>query len=83
MGYAFTLVDPEELAYCLDVFGFLNLPSPADAEEPYEAYTLGDMTPQHTHLGAVPQDVIDEENGEVTLVLSLNRKQAVADGLTD
>lgn len=75
IGFAFSLVEPEELAYMADVHLFLGKDvnvcdeGAAAALSPElrdshgrASYTLENMTPQLIHTGLIPQDVLDEEN---------------------
>lgn len=75
IGYAFSLVEPDELAYTADVFRFLDMSistlyrkeiqngtSDQLPNEEGESYTLQTMTPSMVHLGILPQDVLDREN---------------------
>ena len=75
IGFAFSLVEPDELAYMMDVHIFLGIPFryaynpieeglPDDRENSNDApsYNLETMTPVHVHTGLLPQDVLDEEN---------------------
>jgi hypothetical protein len=67
-------VDPEELAYAMDVHLFLdkkmvNPPTISPGSDPSEApegsvepYTLSTMTPQMIHFGLLPQDPLDQES---------------------
>jgi len=61
VGFAFSLVEPEELAFMFDVHSFLDYPL-ATAHEVPEGYTLATMDPTMIHSGLLPQDVLDEEN---------------------
>eukprot|EP00606_Chrysophyceae_sp_TOSAG23-5_P000217 GSChrysophyteH2.ASY1.ANO1.1445.1 assembled CDS len=63
VGYAFSLVEPEEMAYMVDVHTFLgkdvnNKFGDEDTEDTNELTFL----PEFVHTGLVPQDAIDEEN---------------------
>lgn len=65
IGYAFSLVDPEEMAFMMDVQLFLghelNTGVSADGQT-LRPYRLDEMTPSMIHTGLLPQDAIDEEN---------------------
>jgi ATP-dependent RNA helicase DDX54/DBP10 len=61
-GVALSLVDPEELAYMLDLQLFLGKPlEPASKASP-EGYALAELTPEMVYYGGFPQPVVDEEN---------------------
>lgn len=75
IGFAFSLVEPDELAYMMDVHIFLGIPfrysyNPIEEGLPdnhenskqVPSYNLETMTPAHVHTGLLPQDVLDEEN---------------------
>lgn len=74
IGFAFSLVDPEELAYSMDVHLFLDkkMSNPATfspetdpqdiPEGAIEPYTLSSMNPQMVHFGLLPQDPLDQES---------------------
>ena len=69
VGYAFSLVEPEELAFMFDVHTFLGKElstcySPTDGhpDSSTAGYTLSEMAPSMIHTGLLPQDVLDEEN---------------------
>lgn len=75
IGYAFSLVEPEELAYAMDVHIFLNKTVDTGYPETEEgtdsaaaqsqhlscAYSLTSMKPSMVHTGIFPQDVLAEE----------------------
>ena len=71
IGFAFSLVEPDELPYMVDVHLLLS----KDVDASYNtgegdrsgasgqtSYTLATMTPDLVHTGLLPQDVLDEEN---------------------
>jgi ATP-dependent RNA helicase DDX54/DBP10 len=71
IGFAFSLVEPDELPYMVDVHLLLN----KDVDAAFNAgegdrtgvsgqtsYTLASMTPDLVQTGLLPQDVLDEEN---------------------
>lgn len=73
IGFAFSLVEPDEMAYMMDVHSFLGIPfrysfNPVEegltGDNPNETphYNMETMTPKHIHMGLLPQDVLDEEN---------------------
>jgi superfamily II DNA/RNA helicase len=74
IGYAFSLVEPEELAYAMDVHIFLNKTvdsgypeidetdtAAAQRQHLASAYSLTSMKPSMVHTGIFPQDVLAEE----------------------
>jgi len=65
IGFALSLIEPEEMAFLADVHTFLGhsittVDDVTSAEE--KAYTLESMQPRFIHTGLIPQDVLDEEN---------------------
>jgi superfamily II DNA/RNA helicase len=69
IGYAFSLIEPEELAFMFDVHTFLGKSLSTKhslSEDPSDTsnlgYTLSEMIPSMIHTGLLPQDVLDEEN---------------------
>jgi ATP-dependent RNA helicase DDX54/DBP10 len=73
IGFAFSLIEPEELGYMMDIHtmlgkemevvgsgitGDISKDRPASHQE---AYTLATMQPSMVHTGIFPQDVIHEE----------------------
>jgi len=74
IGFALSLVEPDEMPYVCDVTSFLG----KEIKNKYEpevdggveviqtdgtlGYNLETMTPNMVHTGLLPQDVIDEEN---------------------
>jgi ATP-dependent RNA helicase DDX54/DBP10 len=65
IGYAFSLVDPEEMAFMMDVQKFLGQDFDtgfSDDCQKVQSYSLDEMTPSMIHTGLLPQDAIDEEN---------------------
>jgi len=73
VGAAFSLVDPEELAYMVDLHLFLGRP-PQNVYKAggYEGYTLAQMTPDLVHYGGLPQHLLDEENESLRLLTERN-----------
>lgn len=70
IGYAFSIIDPEELPYMVDVHKFLGY----EIQNRYESgdkncYDLKTMTPSMVHVGLLPQDVLDSENELVKKLL--------------
>lgn len=71
VGFAFSLVEPDELGYMVDVHTFLNkeiltgyegeTEKGGDNGEVKLSYDLKTMTPEMVHSGVIPQDVIDVE----------------------
>ena len=88
VGYAFSIVEPDELSYAMDVHIFLNktldsgYPEVSEGEEDTEraqrqaVYTLSTMKPSMVHTGIFPQDVLAEE------IDSLESRMAEDDELT-
>lgn len=83
IGYAFSLVDPEELAYAMDVHLFLDkaMVNPrvvaADAaqqnaaeDNTFQAYELSSMDPSMVHTGLFPQDALDQETEYIKMALA-------------
>lgn len=86
IGFALSFVEPEEMAYAMDVLTFLGKDlkttyDPAveggvgsnpisDGKEELVGYTLEIMTPQLVHFGLLPQDCIDQENDFLKRALS-------------
>lgn len=84
IGFAFSLVDPEELAYAMDVHLFLDkimenprVLSPDDStvngkesEKAVSAYDLSSMQPAMVHSGLLPQDVLDQETEYIRTALN-------------
>ena len=74
IGFALSLVEPDEMPYVCDVISFLGKeiknkyePEVDGGVEVIQAdgtlgYNLETMTPNMVHTGLLPQDVIDEEN---------------------
>ena len=67
IGFALSLVEPEEMSFLADVHTFLDkkITTANSLEEnglPIRPYTLETMQPQFVHTGMLPQDVLDEEN---------------------
>ena len=70
VGYAFSIVEPDELAFAMDVLTFLGKevvtthnPNGDFADGSSACgYKLEQMQPDFVHTGLFPQDVIDEEN---------------------
>ena len=71
VGFAFSLVEPDELPYMVDVHLLLgkdvdasyNAPgAAASSSQGQLSYTWETMTPDLVHTGLLPQDVLDEEN---------------------
>lgn len=82
IGFAFSLVDPEELAYAMDVHLFLDMTmvNPRVVQEgevssitegvavaPYE---LSSMQPSMIHTGLFPQDALDQETEYIKMALA-------------
>eukprot|EP00605_Chrysophyceae_sp_TOSAG23-4_P002350 GSChrysophyteH1.ASY1.ANO1.2598.1 assembled CDS len=65
IGYAFSIVEPEEMAYLVDVHTFLG-----KEVSNTQGYTLEEFLPEHIHTGVLPQDALDEENDFVQRVLN-------------
>ena len=75
IGFAYSLVEPDELAYMMDVHLFLGIPfrhsynpleeglvDDRENSNQVPSYNMDTMTPSHVHTGLLPQDVLDEEN---------------------
>lgn len=65
IGFALSLVEPEEMAFLVDVHTFLNKEVTVveqTTEQSQRSYTLENMQPSFIHTGTLPQDVLDEEN---------------------
>ena len=69
VGYAFSIVEPDELAFSMDVLTFLGKevvttydPDGSAGGGSARGYKLQEMQPDFVHTGLFPQDVIDEEN---------------------
>eukprot|EP00602_Paraphysomonas_sp_CaronLab_P001583 CAMPEP_0185030076 /NCGR_PEP_ID=MMETSP1103-20130426/16815_1 /TAXON_ID=36769 /ORGANISM="Paraphysomonas bandaiensis, Strain Caron Lab Isolate" /LENGTH=762 /DNA_ID=CAMNT_0027565051 /DNA_START=427 /DNA_END=2715 /DNA_ORIENTATION=+ len=68
VGFAFSIVEPDEMAYMVDVHTFLGKRVETGYPDDGElssltsvAYTLSSMRPSMVHTGIFPQDVIAEE----------------------
>lgn len=63
VGFAISLVEPEELGFAADVHTLLGKSISTGAVGTDQlAYDLTTMTPADVHTGVIPQDCIDEEN---------------------
>ena len=71
IGFAFSLVDPEEMAFMMDVQKFLGqeVDTGVSKDDQIRPYTFEEMTPTMIHTGLLPQDAIDEENDFVKRAL--------------
>lgn len=76
IGYAFSIVETEELAFMMDVHRFLSheledgYPKSTDGTVAnFPGYNLQEMTPSMVHTGLIPQDALDEENDFVKRAL--------------
>ncbi|KAG5182404.1 P-loop containing nucleoside triphosphate hydrolase protein [Tribonema minus] len=75
-GTAFSLVEPEELPYMMDLHLFLGRPVTNSWGEGGAAagvgvgYSLGEMTPDMVHYGAFPQQILDEETESLRELMS-------------
>lgn len=72
-GAAFSLVEPEEMAYMVDLHLFLGR-SPQNVFKAggYQGYTLTEMKPDMVHFGGLPQHLLDEENESLRLLTERN-----------
>lgn len=66
VGFAFSLVDPDELPYMCDVYTLLG----KEVSSESDPYSLDDMTPQLIHTGLLPQHKLNEENDYLRQSLS-------------
>lgn len=57
IGFAFTLVEPDEIAYMMDIHTFLE----KEMNNEKGKYVLSEMTPTMIHTGLLPPDAIAEE----------------------
>ena len=74
IGYAFSIIEPDELAYMYDVHTFLGkelsnvhckseyVDHGSSGDSTLHGYDLSTMDPSMIHSGVFPQDVLDEEN---------------------
>ncbi len=77
VGYAFALVEPDEMPFMVDLHLFLaRRPTTCDGVfggEPHVngrlKYTLDEMTPEDVHFGSVPEGVITDEVENVRRIL--------------
>lgn len=86
-GFAFTLVEPEEFAYMMDIHAFMGKElsnvftedesNPAGApgrEIVPKGYTMETMRPDFVHTGNLPQDVIAEEMDSLKSYIQQNEE---------
>jgi ATP-dependent RNA helicase DDX54/DBP10 len=80
IGYCWSLVEPDELPYMVDLHLFLGRKLTSskgkfveeDGEgksEPIELYTLDDMTPEMVHYGSVPESIMNFEVENVRRIM--------------
>jgi ATP-dependent RNA helicase DDX54/DBP10 len=74
IGYCFSLVDPEELAYMTDLHLFLGRPLSNKWNDEKavnnEGYPLQDMVPAQVQYGTVPESVLTVEVENISRLLS-------------
>lgn len=80
IGFCWGLVEPDELAYMMDLHLFLGRrpstgepqPDPGDSEgAPVPVtYSLDDMTPELVHFGSVPESVLMDEVENVQRIMN-------------
>jgi ATP-dependent RNA helicase DDX54/DBP10 len=71
IGYCWGLVEPDEMAYMVDLHLFLGrrLSTGVSAEGKETTYTLNEMTPEHVHYGSVPEAILTREVENVRRIL--------------
>jgi ATP-dependent RNA helicase DDX54/DBP10 len=75
IGFCWGLVEPDELAYMVDLHLFLGrrLSTGVDENEKDDSkntYTLDDMTPEMVHYGSIPEILMTEEAENVQRILN-------------
>jgi ATP-dependent RNA helicase DDX54/DBP10 len=76
IGFAWSLVEPDELAYCMDLHLFLGRKPTSsvvygeDKKKSDIQYTLDEMTPEMVHYGSLPESVMTEEVENVQRLLN-------------
>jgi len=77
IGYALSLVEPDELAHIIDAHTFLGhkldttyTDKTTCGDGPGGSYTLEEMRPEMVHTGTLPQDVLDQEAGYLREMLA-------------
>jgi ATP-dependent RNA helicase DDX54/DBP10 len=78
IGYAWGIVEPEEVAYMVDLHAFLGrkLSTGIEANDTTEptgddyTYTLEEMTPEMVHYGSIPETVVTEEVENVRRIMN-------------
>lgn len=63
-GIAYSIIAPDEVAFLLDLHLFLNKPLKF-------TNLLGDSSDDSVLVGRMPQDVLNEENGIVSNILTI------------
>jgi ATP-dependent RNA helicase DDX54/DBP10 len=69
VGYCWSLTEPDELPYMMDLHLFLGR-KPTTAVEQDLSYALQDMTPDDVHYGSLPESVATEEIENVQRVMN-------------
>ena len=75
IGYAFALIEPDELPFMVDLHLFLSRKlttsetTDGDGKPATVKYTLQEQTPDHVHFGSVPEGVITDEVENVRRIL--------------
>jgi ATP-dependent RNA helicase DDX54/DBP10 len=79
VGFGWTLVAPEELPYVMELYlSILDHSQPKTSSDPY---TLEDMTPDMTHFGTLPQDILFTEVENVQRILNAEASSQTAESL--
>jgi ATP-dependent RNA helicase DDX54/DBP10 len=75
-GYCWSLVEPDELPYMVDLHLFLgrkltssNGDFEAESKESIEPYSLDEMTPDMVHYGSVPESILTMEVENVNRIM--------------
>ena len=80
IGYCWSLVEPDELPYMVDLHLFLGRKLTScrgqfiedednGSSEPIESYTLDEMTPEMVHYGSVPESILNLEVENVKRIM--------------
>jgi len=67
LGYCWSLVEPEEMPYMVDLHLHLGRKLSTELEE---VYTLDEMTPAHVHYGSVPESILTREVENVRRIMN-------------